>query len=138
MNKRKAEQIHARRRFQERTGLFFTRNTNDVFCAIIHRHEAVFIKKTSNRTTVFDIPYQDNLYRCVYDKNRKQIVTVLGRIPIVKKETPSFIPHVQKPASSKKHSPYQYQKQQEDYLAWAKTSMGYMDPQESPVEDTPL
>ena len=77
MNKKKGEQKHAMMRFSERAGIHFSKRTNEIFCKKIQLAQATFIKRTSNRVTVWEVEYEVKLYKCAYDKDRKQIVTVL-------------------------------------------------------------
>jgi len=77
MNKKKAEQRHALRRFSERAQIRFSKQLNAVFCRKIRNTDAIFVKRSSNRVTIWDIEHEKRTYTCVYDKIRKQIVTVL-------------------------------------------------------------
>jgi hypothetical protein len=78
MNKRKAEQFHASMRFIERARFDFSKRTNELFCnKIITRNGVDFVRRSSNRVTLWDVHHEGKNYRCVYDKQRKQIVTVL-------------------------------------------------------------
>ena len=89
--KKKMEQRHASRRFSERAGVIFTKHTNDLFCSKIKNagvfgkpQEARHIKSwtETNRCTIWDIIHEGMVHRCVYDKHRKQIVTVKWSKPI--------------------------------------------------------
>jgi predicted RNA-binding protein associated with RNAse of E/G family len=78
MSKNKAQREHARRRFRERFGVSFDRNKAHEFVKIIQRGAARFVERQSCRVTVFDVPYEGATYRVVYDKQRKNVVTVLA------------------------------------------------------------
>jgi len=43
------------------------------------------IKKQSIRVGVWDVEYEGILYRVVYDKNRKQIITVIFGKEVIEK-----------------------------------------------------
>lgn len=44
---------------------------------MIQNGNGIFIEKQSNRVTVWDLSLNSSVYRVVYDKDRKRIVTVL-------------------------------------------------------------
>tara|TARA_Y100000034_G_scaffold91156_1_gene109940 strand:+ start:1008 stop:1268 length:261 start_codon:yes stop_codon:yes gene_type:complete len=78
ISKTKAQRIHAKKRFVERYGLDFTRHVRREFCRRIQKQEkARFIERQSTRVSVWDVEYEEKIYRVVYDKIRKSIVTVL-------------------------------------------------------------
>ena len=80
MPKKKGELLHAKRRFLERAGIDFSKHLNEVFCRYIHTKDspnAKFVKKPTLRVSIWDITHEGKVYRCVYDKKRKQIVTLL-------------------------------------------------------------
>lgn len=91
--KKKAEQKHAMMRFAERAGIHFSKKTNELFCRMIRSRQAIFLKRSSLRVTLWNIEYKGKLYECVYDKKRKQIVTVLnvGIAPIKKEDDPDYV-----------------------------------------------
>jgi hypothetical protein len=83
MKKKEAQYIHCRKRFIRRVRMDFTRAMNDQFVskikkAVFGNSGAVFLYRQSNRVTVWDIEHCGKIFKCVYDKNSKQIVTVLG------------------------------------------------------------
>jgi hypothetical protein len=83
MKKKDAQHIHCRKRFIYRVGFDFTRAMNDQFVskikkAVFGNSGAVFLHRQSNRVTIWDIEHDGKIFKCVYDKNSKQIVTVLG------------------------------------------------------------
>ena len=46
----------------------------------IQKAQATFIKRQSNRVTLFDVEYKEKILRVVYDSVRKSIVTVLPQL----------------------------------------------------------
>lgn len=73
-SKKKAIKTHFQRRSLERIGILL--DEKDLIKKI-QNNELEFVEKQSNRVTVFRFSYQDKIYRLVYDKTRKQIITVL-------------------------------------------------------------
>ena len=73
-SKKKAIKTHFQRRSLERIVVLL--DEKDLIKKI-QNNELEFIEKQSNRVTVFRFCYQDKVYRLVYDKTRKQIITVL-------------------------------------------------------------
>jgi len=79
MSKKKAQQRHARKRFAERYGVVFDPRLERDFIQIIQSGDARFVEKQSNRVSLFDITMGEEVFRVVYDKERKTIVTVLPK-----------------------------------------------------------
>ena len=73
-NKRKAIKTHFQRRSLERIGVLLDEKE---LVKKIQNNELEFIERQSNRVTVFRYEYRGNFYRLVYDKSRKQIITIL-------------------------------------------------------------
>lgn len=73
-NKKKSVQSHFFRRSIERVGVLL--NEKELIRKI-QNNELEFVERQSNRVTVFRYEYNGKKYRLVYDKNRKQIVTIL-------------------------------------------------------------
>ena len=75
--KRRIENIkhHASTRAQERFGGLYKDDFEKII-AIIQSKQATFVKKTSNRVSVFSLTYNGLEMTVVYDKKRKLIVTV--------------------------------------------------------------
>jgi len=97
LKKKKSEQIHASKRFMERGRINFSKRTNELFCKCIQNStNAKYVGKTSNRAVVWDITYEGKIYRCVYDKTRKQIVTLL----FTKELPPEKIVLIEKPKTN--------------------------------------
>lgn len=82
--KDKAQWLHVQRRCLQRTGIEMTKElSNQLVGKITSGHpEATFIERQSNRVTVWDIKHEINgediTFRAVYDKMRKNIVTILN------------------------------------------------------------
>jgi len=77
MNKRKMQKIHAKSRFFERHDILLTKDLHKELINNIQNGKAKFVKKQSNRVTLWDIDFTDKLIRVVYDKHRKLIITTL-------------------------------------------------------------
>jgi hypothetical protein len=79
-NKQKLQVEHARRRFRERYGIVLNEHQYKYLSQQISDNRAKFIEKQSNRVSVFELKYENQVVRVVYDKQTKQIVTVLPTI----------------------------------------------------------
>ncbi len=77
LTKLEAERLHAKQRFLERYGIDFNRHMRREFERLIQCYQTHLIRKQSNETSVHDVIYEGEVYRVVYDKNRKTIITVL-------------------------------------------------------------
>jgi len=77
LTKLESERIHAKQRFLERYGLDFNRHVRREFERLIICNQGYLVEKQSNRITVYDVIYEGKVYRVVYDKKRKTIVTAL-------------------------------------------------------------
>jgi len=75
--KKVSQNRHAQKRFLQRAGFWFDGSLNTLFIKQIQNGKAEFVEKQSHRVSVWLIPFRANKYKCVYDKQRKQIVTVL-------------------------------------------------------------
>ena len=73
-NKRKAIKTHFQRRSLERIGVLLDEKE---LVKKIQNNELEFIERQSNRVTVFKYIHNEEPYRLVYDKSRKQIITIL-------------------------------------------------------------
>ena len=94
-SKKECQVIHAKRRAFERYGLElnharyrdmvieFQKMTQAGYLTKEYLYDGgkhknpTLVRKISNRMTIHDFPYNDNVYRIVYDKMRKVIVTFL-------------------------------------------------------------
>lgn len=77
--KKRCQKIHVQRRFQERQGINFGKHRNAQFVTLIQNHKATLVEKQSIRVGVWDVKFEEQTYRVVYDNKRKQIVTTLFR-----------------------------------------------------------
>ena len=76
-----ANQIyHVKKRFLERFGVSLSNEDLNSMIEKIQGQTAVFIKKTSLRVTIWQVPLHGRLYEVVYDKRTKTIVTVLPEL----------------------------------------------------------
>jgi hypothetical protein len=73
-SKKKALKAHFERRSIERIGVLL--NEKELIKKI-QANELEFVERQSNRVTVFRYKFKGENYRLVYDKTRKQIITVL-------------------------------------------------------------
>lgn len=90
-SRERAQREHAGRRFSSRLGINLTPANHAALVAMIQSNKLTPVRRTSNRCTVFEatlseLPGADDIQlgidpgekvRIVYDKNRKQVVTVL-------------------------------------------------------------
>lgn len=74
--KPRALRLHVQRRARERFGI----NLDPVVIATMIRcGSAAFVRRDSNRVTVWDLDYRGEQLRVVYDKERHLPITVLTR-----------------------------------------------------------
>ena len=78
-SKRKTLQVHAKRRMYARYGIVLTQQAKEEVVKAIQAGDGVatFIEKQSIRVSVWDVPLEGQVVRVVYDKQRKEVVTVL-------------------------------------------------------------
>lgn len=76
-SKKKCQQVHAVRRFIERTGLVVGQDSLNQIVNLIRNGKSIPIRKQSLRVSVHQVTFRGKEIRVVYDKIRKQIVTVL-------------------------------------------------------------
>ena len=77
MNKRKCELRHVSQRYTERVGVAPSRALITDLINQIQTGEAEFIRKQSNRVTIWRVPHDGSDLKVVYDKQRKMVVTVM-------------------------------------------------------------
>lgn len=77
VNKKKAERIHARRRAAERFHLDVTEEVRNLLKSKIKKGEGIFLYRNSRRVSVWSLSLNEQTYKVVYDKQRKEIVTFL-------------------------------------------------------------
>lgn len=61
----------------QRYDLRFTDDVRAVFIGEINAGRSVCVRRQSLRVAIHDVTYKGSVYRVVYDKNRKEIVTFL-------------------------------------------------------------
>ena len=74
-NKRKQMASHVRRKFWERFGIKFTRETERGIKKAISTNKARFIERQSNRISVFEVEIEGTAAKVIYDKVRHCVVT---------------------------------------------------------------
>lgn len=79
MNKKKSLMRHAKKRWFERTGEPLTAESHSQIVAMIQRGESKVYDKQSHRVTVHLVNLSGKEWRVVYDKTRKQIITILPK-----------------------------------------------------------
>lgn len=79
MNKKQAQQEHAKRRARERFGCKFTHEDEQEIIEKIQNGVATFIQKQTNRISLFGVIYQGVETVIVYDRERKVVVTLMPR-----------------------------------------------------------
>ena len=75
--KRKNQIKHARRRFDQRFDISLNDNQYIQLVNRIKKGKGTFVRRQSNRVTIWDIEFEENLIRVVYDKKTSAIVTAL-------------------------------------------------------------
>lgn len=81
VTKAKAQRIHAKRRALQREAVLLTRADMRLMVQQIQAGKATFVRRQSLRVTLWDVAFRDHPVpmRVVYDKLRKNIVTILPR-----------------------------------------------------------
>jgi len=78
MNKKKSQLKHAKKRAFERLGINLTKKLREEIRGKIKKQkDAKFLYRTSLRVSIWEVKHGDNIFRVVYDKKRKNIVTFL-------------------------------------------------------------
>lgn len=72
-SKKKANKMHFRRRSLERVGAIVDESK---IVRMIQTQQLEFVYRHSNNRTVYRYEFMDKFYRVVYDKERKQIITI--------------------------------------------------------------
>ena len=75
--KRRNQIKHARRRFKDRFDISLNGNQYKQLINRIKKGKADFVKRQSNRVSLWDIDFEGHLIRVVYDKKTSAIVTAL-------------------------------------------------------------
>ena len=74
--KKKCNRTHARKRAIQRFGLRFTNRNLKEIEQLIRDGKSTFYRKTSCTRSVHQVTYNGEVFRAVYDKHRKCLVTV--------------------------------------------------------------
>lgn len=95
VTKSECERIHVKRRFLERFGINLTRQKRLSIISMILQNRATFIKKESNRVSLFDVDFENQVIRVAYDRLRKELVTALvpTAIALDEEDEPSVVPN---------------------------------------------
>jgi len=84
ISKSTAQRIHAKRRFAMRTGLILTHELRRELSTKILERKAKLVEKQSNRVSIYDVEHKikgkSEVFRLVFDKMRKNIVTILDNL----------------------------------------------------------
>ena len=75
--KRKNQIRHAFQRFEKRFDICLNDNQYNQLVNRIKKGKAEFVKRQSNRITIWDLEFEGQSVRVVYDKNTSAIVTAL-------------------------------------------------------------
>lgn len=76
-DKKKAQKIHAKRRALQRYSIELNKSLHKDWIHQIQNGVAKFVERQSNRISVYEILVEGKIIPVVYDKIRKNIVTVL-------------------------------------------------------------
>lgn len=77
LSKHKSERRHAFRRFAERFGCVLSNATYSDMVKQIQDGRATFVRRQSNRITIWRLTYNDRVVRVAYDNSRHNIVTFM-------------------------------------------------------------
>lgn len=75
-SKKTCQMLHLKTRWKERVGTELTKVTHDKLVNLIKQGKSILIDKKSNRVSVHQVPYNSLMVTVVYDRERKQLVTV--------------------------------------------------------------
>lgn len=76
-SKNKCQKTHFKRRLKQRYGLNIGKEGIKKIIDMIKNGNAEFVEKQSNRISIFNVEYEEEKIRVVYDKNRKNLVSAL-------------------------------------------------------------
>lgn len=77
ISKKKAQQKHVQKRSAQRFGTSLSSEKQEKLIRKIQWGEGRIVKRQSLRVTIHDVELDGTIYRCVYDKLRKSLATVL-------------------------------------------------------------
>jgi hypothetical protein len=78
MNKFNQIKRHCQIRASQRLNFNFTKKDHDNIVRLIQKGQADFVRRQSKRVTIWAVDYNCEIFKVVYDKNRKLIVTILN------------------------------------------------------------
>lgn len=76
-SKKRCQVEHTAKRFLERYGMVYTQYIKDQLLHKIHTKQANFIKKVTNRISLWDVELKEKTVRVVYDRLRRNVASVL-------------------------------------------------------------
>lgn len=82
-SKAKTLRKHARKRAWQRHGVVLSNNDQRQLVGLIQKGRGEFVERQSRRVSVHDVEWNGVVMRCVYDKLRGELVTVLPPSPDV-------------------------------------------------------
>lgn len=77
VSKAEAQVVHAKRRASERYGLTLNRQSYGTIVKMIQEGRATFVRRVSNRISLFTVEYHNVPLAVVYDSLRHKVVTFL-------------------------------------------------------------
>ena len=77
MSKADSQRAHVKRRVRERFGFPIGDDRLEEMADAVRSGRARFVRRQSNRITIWDTEFEERPIRVVYDKRTKQIVTVI-------------------------------------------------------------
>lgn len=77
MNKSFSQRKHAKKRLLQRFGILANREKYKQLCTMIMSGHSIPIVKQSNRISIHEVEFEGKKLKCVYDRNRHNIVSVL-------------------------------------------------------------
>jgi len=96
ISKSTAQRVHAKRKFMSRVGIKLTPELRRRLSDKILAKEAELVHKQSNRISIYDVEHdiegQKRTFRLVFDRMRKNIVTILNNLDSPKNAKHQFNP----------------------------------------------
>lgn len=83
-----AQRFHAKKRATQRYGIQLTTQKQAAIVKLIQRGKARWLKTQSNRITHWAVEWEGQIIPVVYDKIRKQLVTVLPLEALEEEQSP--------------------------------------------------
>ena len=79
MTKKRSQMNHFKKRTLQRTGMVIDKKIHDNIVEMIIKGKSEIYDKQSNRVSVHVVELNGEKHRVVYDKNRKQCITILPK-----------------------------------------------------------